>query len=188
MTDSVAEGLARDRAHHQLLAQLARDLFGWTWRQDWQAWCPAGWPSREVFNPPYETWATPLEQHGGVPPGHIAFGSRDDRGRPKIPEYVHDRDAPELIWRWIERRCPGFGHLRFERPPSRWRCVIAWGMANEGQGTGETRAEALCRAALALAQALVPETCWHCGHELRHTAAGAVCGHCGADQGPCSRG
>jgi hypothetical protein len=106
-----------------------------------------------VLNPPYETWAKPLEQHGGVPPGHTVFGSRDDSGRPRIPEYVYNADATELIWRWIERRCPGFGHLRFERP-RRWWCVIAWGMAYDVEGTGATRAEAFCRAALALAEVL----------------------------------
>ena len=105
---------------------LARDLFGWQYHEDRQAWCPPGWPARAVINPPYETWAKPLEEHGGVPPGHSVFGSLDERGRPRIPEYVYNADATELIWRWIERRCPGFGHLRFERPPRRWRCVIAW--------------------------------------------------------------
>ncbi len=29
MTDAVAEGLARQRAHRQLLIDLARELFGW---------------------------------------------------------------------------------------------------------------------------------------------------------------
>ena len=184
MTDAVAEGLARQRAHRQLLIDLARELGGWQYREDWQAWCPPGWPAIEGINPPYEAWATPLEQHGGVPPGHTVFGSRDERGRPRIPEYVHDLDATELIWRWIERRCPGFGHLRFERPSRRWRCVIAWGMAQDVAGTGETRSEALCRAALALAQAIKPETCWRCGQLVQDTTASAVCDHCGADQMP----
>jgi hypothetical protein len=42
MVDTQEEGLARERAHRTLLLQLARDLFGWQWREDWQAWCPPG--------------------------------------------------------------------------------------------------------------------------------------------------
>ena len=72
MTDSVAEGLARERAHRQLLTQLARHLFGWEWRQDWQAWCPPGWPPIEVSNPPLcdvghapgAAWRGPTRAHG----------------------------------------------------------------------------------------------------------------------------
>ena len=64
MADTRAEGLARERAHRSLLHQLARDLFGWQYYEDRQAWCPPGWPSRAVLNPPYETWAKPLEEGG----------------------------------------------------------------------------------------------------------------------------
>ena len=145
MTDSVAAGLARERAHRQLLAQLARELCGWTWRQDWQAWCPPGWPERGDFQTSHLQRVQLLEQHGGVRTGT----GIDQAGRPVLPEYVHAPEHTEILWRWIERHCPGCGHLRFERPPSRWRCVIAWGRAKEVPGTGETRAEALCRAALA---------------------------------------
>ena len=99
MADTVAEGLARERAHRQLIIQLARELFGWQFREDWQAWCPPGWPYSEVLNPPYEMRATPLEQHGGVPVGQTCLESRDDRGCPRIPEYVYEADATELIWR-----------------------------------------------------------------------------------------
>jgi len=60
----------------------------------------------------------------------------------------------------------------------------AWGMAQDVAGTGETRSEALCRAALALAQAIKPETCWRCGQPVQDTTASAVCDHCGADQMP----
>ncbi len=37
--------------------QITRDLFGWQWRDDWQACCPPGWPPLRVPNPPYEAWA-----------------------------------------------------------------------------------------------------------------------------------
>ena len=159
MTDSVAEGLARERAHRQLLTQLARHLFGWEWRQDWQAWCPPGWPPIEVSNPPYATWATPLEQHGGVPPGHTAGGSRDERGRPIIPEYVYHADATELIWQWLHAQ-PGIQSVRFiplPIPPDSlrgirpWRCEIVIQPGSVVTGEGQTHGEALCYAVLALA-------------------------------------
>src|SRR6266568_7185977 len=33
----------------ELHVQIARDIFGWQWRNDWQAWCPPGWPARDVL-------------------------------------------------------------------------------------------------------------------------------------------
>ena len=50
-----------------LHVQIARDLFGWEYRDDWQAWCPPGWPPHEVINPPYLDKLYALERHGGQP-------------------------------------------------------------------------------------------------------------------------
>src|SRR5262245_57804213 len=86
-------GLSRECTRHHLQEgrmstavdrEVARWCFGWQWRQDWQAWCPPGWPSYEIIDPPYTTWAEPLAAHGGIPWGHSVFGSRDTYGRPRI--------------------------------------------------------------------------------------------------------
>ena len=37
----------------KLHVQIAQHVFGWQWRDDWQAWCPPGWPPISVINPPY---------------------------------------------------------------------------------------------------------------------------------------
>ena len=87
MADTRAEGLARERAHRQFLIDLARDLFGWQWRDDWQCWCPPGWPSRDVINPPYLDKLKALQQHGA--PRSVGAGT-DHRGRPIIPDYRYD--------------------------------------------------------------------------------------------------
>jgi len=49
--------------------QIAHAVFGWQWRDDWQCWCPPGWPSRDVINPPYLDKLHALERHGGQPYG-----------------------------------------------------------------------------------------------------------------------
>jgi hypothetical protein len=138
-----------------LQTELARDLFGWQWRDDWQAWCPPDWPNRTAMGlwqgQVQQEMLLALKRHGGAMwPGAVPL---DDRGRPILPDYVADANATELIWGWIVR-CGGLGHVRFQFPPLRVLCVIAWGEAHQVEGTGSTRAEALCRAALALAAVL----------------------------------
>jgi hypothetical protein len=126
----------------------------------WQAWCPPGWPSRTAMG----VWRghlagarieqemlLALKRQGGA----LWLGTEplDNRGRPRISEYAADANTTELLWQWVQR-CPRLGHVRFQFPYGRVLCIIAWGDAYEVQGSGTTRAEALCRAALALAPAL----------------------------------
>src|SRR5919108_985679 len=129
--------------------QIAQEVFGWQWREDWQAWCPPGWPERGDVDTAYLQRLEVLRQHGGVRTG----AGIDQWGRPVIPAYQYNAEHTEILWQWVQR-CPGLGHVRFQFPALRVLCVIAWGDAREVEGRGATRAAALCRAALALAHAL----------------------------------
>jgi len=143
-----------------LHTQIARDVFGWQWREDWQAWCPPGWPARDVINPTYMDKLRALERHGGAPYG--CSGAMDDRGRPVIPSYQHIPDATEILWNWLYTQ-PGILGVRFiplPLPPARlqgarrWRCEIVAEPDRMVTGEGDSHKEALCRAALALAHDL----------------------------------
>jgi len=103
-----------------LHVQIARDLFGCEWRDDWQAWCPPGWPPISVINPPFLDKLHALERHGGQPYGRS--GSMDERGRPVIPSYEYDPNATEILWQWLYAQ-PGIQSVRFvplPLPPTRW--------------------------------------------------------------------
>src|SRR5437879_13030504 len=93
----------------ELHVQIARDIFGWQWRNDWQAWCPPGWPARDVINPTYVDKLHALERHGGQPYGRS--GAMDDRGRPVIPSYQYDPDATEILWNWLYTQ-PGIARVQ----------------------------------------------------------------------------
>src|SRR5205823_3549102 len=43
---SLAEDVVMTERQHELHVQIAQHVFGWQWREDWQAWCPPGWPAR----------------------------------------------------------------------------------------------------------------------------------------------
>lgn len=144
----------------ELNQQIAQHCFGWTWRDDWQAWCPPGWPAITVADPLWREKAAALEAHGGRLYGHT--GGTDARGRPVIPQYVYDPAATEILWQWLHHQ-PGVQLLRFVPlavpPGSRqgvrpWRCEIL--LTPERRvvtGEGDTHKEALCRAVLALCTA-----------------------------------
>ena len=141
-----------------LHTHIARDLFGWQWRDDWQAWCPPGWPPISVINPPYLDKLHALERHGGRPYGRS--GSMDERGRPVIPSYQYDPDATEILWQWLSTQ-PGIQRVQFiplPLPPEslpgarRWRCEIVAEPDQLATGEGASHSEALCRAILALSQ------------------------------------
>lgn len=76
-----------------------------------------------------------------------------------IPAYTTDPAATALVWQWVERRCGPllhgvhvtYAHDGEEGPFC--RCMIVYGR-QDASGTGATWPEALCRAALALAEAL----------------------------------
>jgi len=152
MADTIAEGFARERAHRQLLIDLARHLFGWEWRQEWQAWCPPGWPSLEVNNAPSRD-----KRHGGA--GYGSSGRRDGRGRPIIPDYCCDPKATEILWQWLHAQ-PEMQGVRFVPLPippdslqgvTPWRCEIVVEPHWLITGAGDTHREALGYAVLALA-------------------------------------
>jgi hypothetical protein len=60
-----------------LQARLAIALFGWQWRDEWQCWCPPGWPALSVVNAPYLDKIHALKQHGADPRGRAPT---DDHG------------------------------------------------------------------------------------------------------------
>jgi hypothetical protein len=139
-----------------LTTQLAIALFGWQWRPDWHCWCPPGWPSREVINPPYLDKLHALQRHGADPHGRA---STDDRGRPVIPDYRYDPEATEILWEWLHAQ-PGIQSIRFVPlpiPPDSlrgvrpWRCEIVAEGDRVVTGEGDMHREALCYAVLALA-------------------------------------
>src|SRR2546430_10372058 len=82
---SLVNGLTTGKqTYGRFLLWTQRPRFAvWRWRDDWQAWCPPGWPSREVMNPPYMDKLHALERHGGQPYGRS--GAMDERGRPVTP-------------------------------------------------------------------------------------------------------
>lgn len=83
--------------------QLAQHLFGWTWRDDWRAWCPPTWPARDATCTTTRwEYLRALGQAGGQPWGDA--GGINARGRPVVPHY---RSAPEhtmIIWDWLRTR------------------------------------------------------------------------------------
>src|SRR5256885_1961854 len=119
--------------------QVARDVFGWQWREDWQAWCPPGWPERGDFTTAYLQRSEVLRQHGGVRTG----AEIDQWGRPVIPAYQYNTEDTEILWQWVQR-CPVLGHVRFQFPALRVLCVIARGEAQQVEGSGTSRGGALC--------------------------------------------
>ena len=87
-------------AHESPLhVQIARDVFGWQWREDWRAWCPPGWPARPGLGDGHgqrsHDQQRALQQHGGQPYGSL--GALDDKGRPVIPAYESDPEATEIL-------------------------------------------------------------------------------------------
>jgi len=108
-----------------------------------------GRPERGDFTTAYLQRSEVLRQHGGLRTG----AEIDQWGRPVIPAYQYNTEDTENLWQWVQR-CPVLGHVRFQFPAMRVLCVIAWGEAQQVEGSGTSRGEALCRAALALAHAL----------------------------------
>ncbi len=146
-----------------LHTQIAIALFGWQWREDWQAWCPPGWPPISVINSPYLDKLHALERHGGQPYGQS--GAMNERGRPVIPSYQYDPNATEILWNWLYAQS-GIVRVQFvplPLPPEsmqgvrRWRCEIVLETDRLVSGTGDSHAEALCCAVLALAQERGPD-------------------------------
>ena len=140
-----------------LQTQLAIALFGWQWREDWQAWCPPGWPPHEVINPPYLEKLHALERYGGQPYGRS--GAINEWGRPVIPSYQYDPDATEILWDWLYTQ-PGIQRVQFVPlpiPPDSlqgvrpWRCEIVAEPDRVVTGEGDGHREALCYAILELA-------------------------------------
>src|SRR6266571_3816760 len=155
----------------ELHVQIARDVFGWQWREDWQAWCPPGWPSHTGrgywSGQRHQEQMLALRQHGGKPYGRT--GALDDRGRPVIPSYQYDPAATEILWDWLYAQ-PGIQRVQFvplPLPPEslqgvrRWRCEIVAEPDRVATGEGDSHKEALCYAVLALAHAQqAPQTRW----------------------------
>jgi len=140
-----------------LQAQLASALFGWQWREDWQCWCPPGWPPREGRRAPYLDRLHALQRYAGA--GYGSSGSIDHRGRPVIPDSRYDPEATEILWQWLHAQ-PGIQSIRLMPrpiPPDSlrgvrpWRCEIVAEPDRVVIGEGDSHREALCYAVLALA-------------------------------------
>jgi hypothetical protein len=134
--------------------QIAQEIFGWQWREDWQAWCPPGWPARGDFGLAYLQRLEVLRAHGGLRTG----AGIDQWGRPVMPAYQYNAEHTELLWQWLHTQ-PGIESVRFvplPGPPDNllgvtpWRCVIMAAPDRVAAGAGDTHREALCRAVLAL--------------------------------------
>src|SRR2546430_13748416 len=82
-----------------LHTHIAIALFGWQWRDEWQAWCPPGWPPISVINPPYLDKLHALERHGGQPYG--SSGAIVDPGPPVTPSYPYQPDALQSLWQLL---------------------------------------------------------------------------------------
>src|SRR5712691_6294574 len=76
-----------------LQVQIARDLFGWQWQEDWQAWCPPEWPPIRTIKAPSLAKRHALRRHGGTPYG--STGALNEWSRPVIPAYQYDPAATE---------------------------------------------------------------------------------------------
>jgi hypothetical protein len=128
--------------------QLAQHLFGWTWRDDWRAWCPPTWPARDATCTTTRwEYLRALEQAGGQPWGDA--GGINARGRPVVPHY---RSAPEhtmIIWDWLRTRRTT---VTVDCTGEEIGCQVV-GPHHTGQGTGASLGEAVCAAALAYATA-----------------------------------
>lgn len=124
--------------------QLAVTLFGWTWREGWDTWCPPSWPPYAVNARPAEGVWHLLDREGGF------WGGEDDRGRPIVPSYRDDAEHTAIIWDWLHTQHTTVTLDLTETPIV---CQIA-GPQHTGEGTGESLGDALCRATLAYARAL----------------------------------
>lgn len=114
-----------------LHAALAQRLFGWHWQADAQLW----------------------RDPDGVYRDAATF-------RRRLPAYSIEPRATAEVWQWLETRGDILHVVHFDYHCSgedgALCCVIQLGRF-EGAGHGATWPEALCRAALALADALERE-------------------------------
>jgi hypothetical protein len=114
-----------------LHAAVAQRLFGWTYT-----------PHHTL---PVSVWRDPA---GG--------------GQAALPAYTTDPAATAQVWQWVETLSMGVDYLKFDYYPTipKVRCWVELYHHDDflsGEGGGATWPEALCRAALALAQALERE-------------------------------
>lgn len=116
-------------AARDLHTQMAERLFGWRWEDAAQLW----------------------RDQGGVYSDVATF-------RRRLPAYSTSPAATALVWQWLEA-WRDLQHVTFDYwpPSSGVTCEVLVGVVS-AQGGGATWSEALCRAALALAEALEPET------------------------------
>jgi hypothetical protein len=143
---------------NRLHVQIVREVFGWQWDPDRQAWYPPEWPPYSVVNPAYDEKRQALRRHGGIASNS---GGTDERGRPIIPAYQYHPEATMILWDWLYAQ-PWLRRLEFmplPLPPGslegaqHWRCEIALAGDVLVHGEGGGHAEALCRAVLAVAAA-----------------------------------
>ena len=151
--------------------RLARELFGWAWRADWQAWCPPEWPSQAEYarrqDSPRFIGAlfAVLATHGTA---------WQENGTPHIPAYDTDPVATAQVWAYLWAH-PGVQAVHLWRSGRRFACTLS--LADGYQGIdrasgGKTAAEALSQAAFALAQGLWVATQKPWGRDSLPTAGG----------------
>lgn len=127
---------------------MAQHLFGWTWRDDWGAWCPPTWPAHDArWTTPVQAYWQAIEQAGGSYRGSEAL---DPRGRPVVPDYRYGPRAQRIIWDWLHTQ---HTTVTLDMTGAQIGCQVA-GPQHTGEGTGASLGEAVCAAALAYAQAL----------------------------------
>jgi hypothetical protein len=106
-------------------AQIAQRLFGWTWGR-----CsPRCWYTQDGF--------------------HTADGAHVWR----LPAYSTDPTATAQVWQWVEQQAGGLLWIEFQYRDGFVACY-PMSARHEATGAGATWPEALCRAALAVAEGL----------------------------------
>lgn len=86
-------------------------------------------------------------------PGDGWWEDGNGRMHRHLPAYTTDPAATALVWQWLETRGHPLGALTFAYIEVYVQCTVVL-LDVSAQGTGVTWSEALCRAALALAEAV----------------------------------
>jgi hypothetical protein len=131
--------------------QIASEIFGWTWRDAWNAWCPPGWYDGHTRRPPEHTLHQLLEREGGT------YWGIDEHGNPSVPAYRHHPEDTQIVWNWLHRQRTT---VTLDLTGETWVSHVTGpessagtGLHATGEGHGTCLGEAVGGAALAYARA-----------------------------------